>query len=270
LNEDENMPVMTILSCKILQDEIIHLLENDPQIDDIVVVKNDEEKEFVSKLDNVALNYDLKALNDIPPVSERDDSKYTVMIYLVELALHEFPKILREEIYKLLEKVTPYSDGILLFYGLCGNVLDKVEEDFRDQESTCPIRILRDDKRIVDDCVGATLGGCDEYLKTLKEFSDKGTFLFTPMYAHSWKEIMRVDPEKPEKTLKMLKKVNDITGYKRVAKVHTNLGYTSGFDEKVEEFASIFDFEILEIQGNQDVFTNCYSSMKKEMGLTDT
>ncbi|MDW7732731.1 MAG: DUF1638 domain-containing protein [Methanolobus sp.] len=263
------MPVMTILSCKILQDEIIHLLETDPHIDEITVIKNNEEHDFLMKMDKVGLKYDLKPLSDMPLVSESaGNEKYTVVVYLVELALHEFPKILRENVYRLLRDVTPYSDGILLFYGLCGNVLDKVEEDFRDQESTCPVRILRDDKRIVDDCVGATLGGGEEYLKTLKRFSDKGTFLFTPMFAHSWREIMRVDPEKPEKTLKMLRKVNEITGYKRVAMVHTGLGYTTDFDKKVEEFAELFNFEILEIEGNQQIFRTCYASMKKDMGLT--
>lgn len=262
------MPVMTILSCKILQDEIIHLFENDTHIDEIIVIKNDQEHDLLIKMDRSDLNYELKLLNEMPLVNEREDNeKYTVVVYLVELALHEFPKILREEVYKLLREITPYSNGILLFYGLCGNVLDKVEEDFREQESTCPVRILRDDKRIVDDCVGATLGGGEEYLKTLKRFSDQGTFLFTPMYAHSWREIMRVDPEKPEKTLKMLRKMNEITGYKRVAMVHTGLGYTTDFDKKVEEFAEIFDFEILKIEGNQQIFRSCYASMKKDMGL---
>ncbi|TGC07504.1 DUF1638 domain-containing protein [Methanolobus halotolerans] len=264
------MPVMTILSCKILQDEIVHLFENDPCIDEITVIKNNEEKDFLTKLDNAGLKYSQKHLKDMPYAVDREDrEKYIVMVYLVELALHEFPKILREEVYRLLENVTPYSDGILLFYGLCGNVLDKVEEDFRHQESTCPVRILRDDKRIVDDCVGATLGGGEEYLKILKKFSDKGTFLFTPMFAHSWREIMRVDPVKPEKTLKMLRKVNEITGYKRVAKIHTRLGYTPDFDKNVEEFARIFDFEIHEVEGNQQIFRTCYAAMKKDMGLID-
>ncbi|MBN2110873.1 MAG: DUF1638 domain-containing protein [Methanosarcinaceae archaeon] len=263
------MPVMTILSCKILQDEIIHLIENDPSIDELTVVRNNEEHEFLAKLDKLGLDYDLSPLNEIPPACVREDSgRYTVIVYLVELGLHELPKKLREEVYRVLREISPYSDGILLFYGLCGNVLDKVEEDFRGQESTCPVRILRDDKRIVDDCVGATLGGCDEYLKVLKRFSDKGTFLFTPMYAHSWKEIMRVDPVKPEKTFRMIRKMNEITGYKRVAMVHTGLDYTPEFDKNVEEFAEIFDFEILEIEGNQQIFSKCYSSLKKEMGLT--
>ncbi len=262
------MPVMTILSCKILQDEIVHLLENDPSVDETIVVKNGQEQDLIAKMDVSGLQYALLPLEQLPPVSQREDTgKFTVVICLVELALHEFPKILKVEVYERIGLMTEYSDGILLFYGLCGNVLDKVEEDFSFQESTCPVRILRDDKRIVDDCIGATLGGGEEYLKTLKMLAERGTFLFTPMYAHSWREIMRVDAENPEKTIKMLRKVNEITGYKRVAKVDTGLKYTEQFHEKVEEFARIFDFDVLEIKGNQKIFQACYARMKELMGI---
>lgn len=261
------MPVMTILSCKILQDEIVHLLESDPSVDETIVVKNGQEQDLIAKMDISGLQYALLPLEQLPPVSQREDTgKFTVVICLVELALHEFPKILKVEVYERIGRMTEYSDGILLFYGLCGNVLDKVEEDFSFQESTCPVRILRDDKRIVDDCIGATLGGGEEYLKTLKMLAEQGTFLFTPMYAHSWREIMRVDAENPEKTIKMLRKVNEITGYKRVAKVDTGLKYTERFHEKVEEFARIFDFDVLEIKGNQKIFRVCYERMKELMG----
>ncbi|WP_370574693.1 DUF1638 domain-containing protein, partial [Methanomethylovorans sp.] len=144
------MPVMTILSCKILQDEIVHLLENDPSVDETIVVKNGQEQDLIAKMDVSGLQYALLPLEQLPPVSQREDTgKFTVVICLVELALHEFPKILKVEVYERIGLITEYSDGILLFYGLCGNVLDKVEEDFSFQESTCPVRILRDDKRIV-------------------------------------------------------------------------------------------------------------------------
>jgi hypothetical protein len=262
------MPVMAILSCKILQDEIVHLLENDPSVSEIIVVKNNEEQDIIAKMDGSGLRYALLPLEQLLPTTQRNDiEKFTVVVCLVELALHEFPKSLKVDIYERIGQITEYCDGILLFYGLCGNVLDKVEEDFRYQEATCPVRILRDDKRIVDDCIGATLGGGEEYLKTLKMLSSQGTFLFTPMYAHSWREIMRVDPKDPEKTIKMLRKVNEITGYKRVAKVDTGLTYTENFHQKVEEFAQIFDFDVLEIKGNQKIFQACYLSMKGLMGV---
>ncbi len=261
------MPLLTILSCKILQDEVVHVLRNDPLIDEILVVTNGQESDLTSKLQSAGLDHvTLKPdyIRDIVS-SKKDVQSYSVMIYMVELALHEFPKMLKTEVYSLLEELSTYSSGILLFYGLCGNVFDKIETDFSHLEGSCPVRILRDNTRTVDDCVGATLGGCGQYLDTLKKFSDKGTFLFTPMFAHAWREIMRVDPEKPEKTIEMLRKVNDITGYSRVAKIRTGLPYTDNFDEKVAEFADIFDFEVLEIEGCQDIFERSYDEIKKEL-----
>lgn len=259
---------MTILSCKILQDEILHLLENDRAVDEIIIVKGEQEKDFLVKLDSLGFQYTNPDLDEMPIVSEREETnKFIVQIFFMELALHEFPKMLQKGIYETIEKLTPYSDGILLFYGLCGNVLAKVESDFAGQENNCPVRILKDNGKIVDDCIGASLGGTEAYLKTLKEFSDKGTFFFTPMYAHSWREIMRVDSEKSGQTIEMLKEMNDITGYKRVTKIQTRLPYTKGFDKTVEEFADIFDFEVHEIEGEQRIFEESYISMKNTLGI---
>ncbi|WP_406662311.1 DUF1638 domain-containing protein [Methanolobus sp. ZRKC3] len=261
------MTVMTILSCRILQDEILHLLENDRSVDQIIVVKGNEENEFLVKLDSLGLEYTNAELDDVPTVSKREaKDKFIVLIYFMELALHEFPKQLKSGVYDKITELTAYSDGILLFYGLCGNVLGKVEEEFMSQEKTCPVRILKEGGRVVDDCIGATLGGTAEYLKALKQFSDKGTFFFTPMYAHSWRKIMRVDSGGGQ-TIEMLQEMNRLTGYNRVAKIQTGLPYTTGFNETVDEFAKIFDFEILEIPGNQEIFEKCYNSMKETMGI---
>ncbi|SFM21951.1 DUF1638 domain-containing protein [Methanolobus profundi] len=262
------MPLLTILSCKILQDEVVHILKNDHLVDEILVVGNGQEDDLVSKLRMAGLDHLLLSpakLRSDTETYRNDPEKYSVMIYMVELALHEFPKILKTEVYKLIDELGQCSSGILLFYGLCGNVFDKLDIDFSHLEDTCPVRILRDDTRVVDDCIGATLGGCGEYLATLKNLSEHGTFLFTPMYAHAWREIMRVDPVKPEKTIKMLRKVNEMTGYKRVAKIRTGLTYTDNFDEKVDEFAEIFDFEVLELEGGQDLFEKCYEDIKHDI-----
>ncbi len=265
------MTLMTILSCKILQDEILHLLENDISVDEIIVVKGNEETEFLAKLDSLGLEYSNPEINDIPVISERDNNnKFSIMIYFMELALHEFPKKLKAGIYETIDRLTPHSSGILLFYGLCGNALSNVEKDFDDQEKSCPVRILKYGDRIVDDCIGATLGSTDVYLKTLKQFSDKGTFFFTPMYAHSWRQIMRVDSEEAGQTIEMLKEMNKITGYKRVAKIKTGLPYTKAFDDIVDEFAEIFDFEIHEIEGHQKIFQDCYKSMKERLAIHRT
>lgn len=262
------MPLLTIISCKVLQDEIIHILKNDSSVDNILVVDTGEQDYFLEKLHAQNLDYVVLDPEMLAPGTKSyrtDPGMYSVMVFMMELALHEFPRMLRDEVYKRINELSCYSDAILLFYGLCGNVFDKLDDDFSHLETLCPVRILKDDTRTVDDCIGATLGGCGEYLAALKKFSSQGTFLFTPMYAHAWKEIMKIDPDKPEKSIKMMKKVNEITGYARVAKVRTGLDYTENFDEKIKEFAEIFGFEILEIEGKQDIFVSCYEDIKKEL-----
>jgi hypothetical protein len=48
----------------------------------------------------------------------------------MELGLHAVPKRLKSEVYQNVREMIPYSNGILIFYGFCGNVLGNIEEDF--------------------------------------------------------------------------------------------------------------------------------------------
>lgn len=265
------MPTMSIISCKIMQDEIIWILENDPSIDEIIIADNENIRGFVEKLDKVNLQYKILSLEDISSLPEikSECKKYTVLIHLMELGLHRSPKELKINVYDTIKTLAPFSSGILLFYGLCGNVLGDVEKDFQCSSISCPVRILKDkDHRIVDDCIGATVGGVQNYLRILKSVSDAGTYLFTPMYSKGWKELLDLNKlnKDPAKALKLMKKTHEMIGYKRVAKINTGLKYTENFDASIQEFADLFDFEILEFDdGNQEIFKDCYNELKMEI-----
>lgn len=265
------MPVMSIISCKIMQDEIIWILENDSSIDEIIVVENQNIREFTEKLDKVNLQYKTLSLEEISslPEIESECHKYTVLIHIMELGLHRNPKELKNKVYETIDILAPFSSGILLFYGLCGNVLGDVEKDFDANSLSCPVRILKDkNHRIVDDCIGATVGGVNNYLRILKSVSNAGTYLFTPMYSKGWRELIQLDKlnSDPAKALKLMKRTHEIIGYKRVAKINTGLEYTENFDASIREFAELFDFEILEFDdGNQKIFEDCYDELKVEI-----
>ncbi len=268
------MPVMSIISCKIMQDEIIWILENDSSIDEIIIVENENVKEFTEKMNKVNLQYKMLSLKDVSslPYVKSKCEKYTVLIHLMKLGLHSNPKELKNKVYETVSILAPFSSGILLFYGLCGNVLGNVEKDFEVNSLSCPVRILKDkNRRIVDDCIGATVGGVNNYLRILKSVSDAGTYLFTPMYSKGWRELLQMDKlhRDPSKALKLMKKTHEIIGYKRVAKINTGLEYTENFDASIREFAELFDFEILEFNdGNQKVFEDCYNEFKTEIGTS--
>ncbi len=264
------MSVLSIVGCEILQDEIVWILENDSQIKRILIVKNENISEFTEKLNEQNICYDIVLFEELPQIlKDEDENGLTVVVNILELGLHMHPKDLKSAVYQNIREILPFSNGILLFYGLCGNVLGDVEKDFSMEKDDCIVRILRDkDDRIVDDCIGATVGGCANYFKILKENSKEPAFFFTPMYANSWKKfkVSGIDYNtNPEEALKMDKMVNDMSGYSRVAKVTTGLTYVKNFDEKIEEHAELFGYSIFEIQGDQEIFEKCYFSIKDEL-----
>jgi len=267
------MTVMSILSCKVLEDEILWILENDPSIDEIIVVENENSGGILDKMENCGFPHKVLSLDEISELSQNDGNEsknYTLLVCLLELGLHSRPENLKSKVYETIEKLAFCSSGVLLFYGLCGNVLGNIEEDFASRVPACPVRILRDNTgRVVDDCIGATLGGSEQYLKVLKSVSDVGTYLFTPMFSAAWKELFNIDKlhKDPEKALNMMRMTHEMTGYGRVAKLHTGLSYTENFDAKIRDFADIFSFEVveLELEGNQEIFNKCYRELKAEL-----
>lgn len=105
------MPVMSIVSCKIMQDEIVWILENDSSVDEVIVVENENIREFVEKLDKVNLQYKVLSLEDISSLPEikSECNKYTVLIHLMELGLHRSPKELKIKVYETIKTLAPFS-----------------------------------------------------------------------------------------------------------------------------------------------------------------
>ena len=69
------MAVMGILACKMLQDEIIYLIQKDPDISDIVIVENGEHEEFIQKLDEIGIPYRfISSACDLPDLDRNSDA----------------------------------------------------------------------------------------------------------------------------------------------------------------------------------------------------
>ncbi len=261
------MAIIGILNCKMLQDEIIYLIQNEPEIQSVTVIENGHHGEFIEKMDSAGLNYktvgSCSELSDAGSVSANNE-KISLIVWNMELGLHDVPKILKDQVYEKLHEFAPKVNGILLFYGLCGNVLGRVEEDFAD---VVPVVILReDDGEIVDDCVGATIGGRTPYLNLLKSFHGVGTLILTPMGAATANEFFgfKKSPRElsEDEIYQMNKKMFDMANYKRVARLETGLHYTDS-DKPLHQFADKYQFEIIELDGGgQKVFLNCYSKLK--------
>lgn len=258
------MPVLGLLACRMFEDEIVHLLEEDSD-SHLVIVDNGNTEGIERKVIDQGIEYELITFEQIDSSIAKSD-EFIVVVNLLEFALDAKPELLREKVYQTVEEMADLCDGILVLYGLCGNVLGSIESDFEHLEF--PVRILKDSLgNVVDDCICASFGNRDAYLNALEgEERGVGTYFLTPMQAVNWKEMVVLTGLTPDAdNIEMTKMVFDYSGYKNVGKVNTGLSYEKDFDKTVEEFASLFEFNTKHFKGSTQVVDDSYLAIKEEI-----
>lgn len=241
--------VLGIIGCPILEDEIVHAVIHDPGISRIVVVQSDDSANLVRKLRALDTGplVELIEPGDVPAVTA---DRFTILVYMKPMALHEDPAKLRDEVTATAASMAPVCSSILLFYGLCGNAFREVGS------MSCavgrPITIISDpENRPVDDCIAAVLGGTDGYLRLLKRYP--GVFYLTPGWAENWRTLMT----KMELTrgidgddLSTIKWMFELAGYKLALKIQTGLGDQDSFDTRIDEFIATFGFQRKDLESD--------------------
>lgn len=236
-----------IIGCPILEDEIIHCWENDPDVDGVFMVRNEHCFSLVKKMAQKGI--ELSFIEEDEFLRSGIDTPkegFHWVIWMMDLGLHEEPKELREEILKSLEGIDGSFDTILLFYGLCGNALIGIHEWAAERVRT-PVEILCSrDGKIVDDCIAAAIGGQDNYLRLLKKYP--GILYFTPGYATNWDQLVKrmelfkgIDHDDDS----MIRMVFEMAEYDTVMKIPTGLGDDCEFDRCTRRFADRYDFNIM-------------------------
>jgi hypothetical protein len=239
--------VLGIIGCPILEDEIVHAVGRDKSIRKVIVIRTDDSANLVRKLNVLKEHPPIELIepSDIGSVEERE---FALLVLMKPMALHEDPKVLREEVSKTISEVAMVSRSVLLFYGLCGNA-------FKDlgplaEAAKLPITVLSDQEgRPVDDCIAAVLGGTDGYLRLLKRYP--GVFYLTPAWAENWRELMgkmEITRGVDKDDLSTIKWMFELAGYKLALKIPTGLGDQTMFDRRVDEFAQVFSFERVELE----------------------
>lgn len=259
------MSVMTIVACKIFEDEMVWLMQRDPSFEN-VIADNGEVDRFCEKLDACGVSYKRvpeAAFRDAGGLPSEFSGGCARVFWIMPFALHAVVKKLKEGVYEKIREVRSYSDAVFLMYGLCGNALLDVENDLSDD--VCPVVILRDnDGVIADDCIGALVGGRRVYSDMLKGFRGVGTFIMMPKWSACWRDIAVASgfSDHPENT-EMMGILMEMANYRQVMKLETGLMYEPNFDENIKEFSNIFGFDILTHTGNQDMVLSCYERVRK-------
>jgi hypothetical protein len=111
------MTVMGIIGCRVFEDEIVHVLSNDPEVKRIYLVKDDENIGLLHKLEAQGLEPVVLSVYEIRACLEQSD-EFSFIVQLQEIGLHMDPARLKSKTYTNLSLISGFADGILLFYGL--------------------------------------------------------------------------------------------------------------------------------------------------------
>ncbi|WNY23343.1 hypothetical protein MmiHf6_06500 [Methanimicrococcus hongohii] len=261
------MTTVAIVSCRIFEDELTHLMKKEQEKKTrLFLVDTDFIESIEKKFNFENINYEKIQSGQLEEkVAEPTDAQNTIILQLIEFSMEAHPAEIKDAVYERIKQLQNIADGVMVFYGLCGNVLGSIEGDL--SLPNCPVRILRDeDGNIGDDCICISLGSRKKYLQILKTDGCEGTYFLTPMQAAYWREIayasaLTPDPNDDE----MLRMVFEYSGYKNVGKVKTGLQYEEGFDEIVDDFSKRFNLNIIEYEGTPSMVEMSFEKFLEEL-----
>ncbi len=242
-----------------LEDELTSILA-DTDIKQLIIVDGSEQQELVRKLRSqnrpfLVADFDRAATLAVKGrqrtqvgedstqrrglfkqlLHRRSVDDLIVVVNLLRLGLHVDSKLLKQEVYRQIERMADFSDGVFVLYGTC-DALRTLRQDFND--SPCPLFFLTDDKgAIVEDCIALALGGNQAYGDVLTNEKDIVLF-FTPMWAAHWQDL--------QEDFSLMKH----TRFKQIAKVDTGLSYEPDFEANVNECARQFHLRPIPLRGN--------------------
>src|SRR5574341_1400980 len=180
------MPVLSIIACDMLEDELAYVLSEDSELAQLILIDNNKHFVLQRKLKSQGCLPALIPLDRVPEIlkgeqnqllqtilkpfcsfrfiekirrrlENRYKTKVTVVANMLKMGLHIDVELLRAEVYRNIREMSRFSDRILIFYGTCGHSLVSIEKDFEALE--CPLYFLKDDNgEIVEDCISVALG----------------------------------------------------------------------------------------------------------------
>jgi hypothetical protein len=288
------MPVLGIIACRALEDELAHVLSEDREVRHLIIIDNLECLGLSGKLRSKNRPHLLASWEDIPEMisgirrtgpgmlkpllemfrlygllgkADGAGEEIIIVVNVLKFALHMDNKLLRDEVCKNIDAMSQYSDGILLFYGRCGNALQDIEVP---QGRHCPLFFLTDNSgEIVDDCIAAAVGGNRQYAELLSGHPGIG-FFFTPMWTSALDYIHReLKRYTDENRLKPIGFGDVLTGlgYSKIAWLDTGLKFISDYEveSKVNWIADLYGLEVVKLCGNAKITENCYRRAKDDV-----
>jgi hypothetical protein len=251
-----------IIGCQVFEDEIVHLLSKDGSIDHIGIVQSPESKGLFDKLTKADLGDKVVFRKDVSVEERPPGEGFNVIVHILPISLHQTPAALRAMVMSEIWKMEPSCGSVLVIYGLCGNAFKNI--DILTSGLRTSVVILRDCRdKIVDDCVGAVLGGTEEYLNFLK--TDKGGYPLNTMWASNFRHFMNEIQLLGETSeIEEAKFVFQCMNYSKIVELDTGLGGDE-YHRQIKDIASLFGFEVERVPCTLSVMEVSYRSAKERL-----
>lgn len=278
------MPVLSIVACEMLEDELVYVLSEDPDIRQLYLVENTNSFSLTRKLKSKGLRplifpFDslsvIVAKNDRSTFSELisrfsklsffknihntlkvgKSKQLIVVVNLLPKDLHADLERLHSEVYHNAREMAEFSDAVLLFYGKCAY---SSESGSRLKSLDCPVYFLNDKKDVAEDCISVALGGNSSYAETKDRWAGKGSFYATPMWVSSFQEWMNDSTSNLNGAEKYLYNPE----YDQLFKISTPSLVNGDYHRSVSYFAKHFDMNIIDVKGTMELAFDSYMSAK--------
>lgn len=260
----EKKGVMCVVACPLLEDELIHSMNEDPQPKRILLADNGPAVSIKRKMDAKGMKYELISEDDF--FDRRDNlnkEEYNILIFMNSLGLHAEPEELKKKVEDDILHIGNNCDCIALYYGLCGNALWD-PTNWAKSVVDVPVFIFRGcNGEVCDDCVGVAVSGTANYLKLLKKHT--GQLFVIPAMAENWeeffcdKEMIRGAESLDMEPMEYMKWMFELAGYEYACKIDTKLGDPEVYEIKSQELADRVNLKLIDAE---EEFADRYSTDK--------
>ena len=247
------MAVLGVLTCEILELEFGHLLGTDREIGRVTVLEEERSSRLLSALGRHA-DGDVRRISTFEEFSRDEVCKMEVLIRVLELGLHIWPKKLRQALVEAAHEMSRYSDAILLGYGLCGNALEVPQELLAD--IGVPVFIPMDEDHPVDDCVGLLIGGRERYYAQQRKVA--GTFFITPGWSSHWQRLF--DLQTGGVSIEMARRMFE--HYERTLVISSLVMSDDDMRQGIREFVDMFGFRTEACEGTMGILVRTWGEAK--------
>ncbi|MDA8407672.1 MAG: DUF1638 domain-containing protein [Deltaproteobacteria bacterium] len=257
------MAVLGIITCQILEREFAHLLANDPEISMIGIIGDEYSQEF-SKTLELKTTIRPKSLASAAEYAPTSSDGLEVIVRVIKVGLHSVIPDLWNGVRQAAIAMEPYVDTILLGYGLCGNALKDYEELL--PASVVPVILPMDGDHPVDDCIGLTIGGRENYYE--EQCRVAGTMFITSGFSRHWKTLLHEGRTAERYGIKMMKRL--MASYQRSLLLPTAVATEHELASGSQEFSEIYGLRTEVRPGTLDILEKAWNSAKQVVRRIDS